>query len=374
MQATALGLLVGFAAAVAPAQTYIVDINNGPGTNFTSLDAAATAAPDGAVLIVRAGNYPGMTILGKGLKVLAEPGVVVFGAQVFASAISVGYVPAGKSVVLRGMTIAAGFPGWTGRVAVGNCQGTVLMENLQVNATNFARLDLQQSSGVLVSNLQRNSGSLSVNVVQSQVAIENSTIGSTSGSAIVITGGTLQLRDCVAAGGLFTAPANAIEMHGGDVRILGATALQAGLATTAQACVGGTGTVRYEPSVTFSGGAPFDPGIVATAQVMPAMRATLASGQVVAQLRGVPGTIGVIAIGLVGQPVVIPGIQDALWLDSGSTFLLSFGVFGPSAPILSHTMPWSGGLVPGVRAVFQGVELDAAGALELSNPSLLILP
>ncbi len=41
-----IGLLC--AAGVLPAQTFVVDVNNGPGTHFTSVQAAITAVPDGA--------------------------------------------------------------------------------------------------------------------------------------------------------------------------------------------------------------------------------------------------------------------------------------------------------------------------------------
>ena len=48
-----------FAVAALPiaAQTYVVDVNNGPGTNFTTLQTAITTVPAGSTLLVRAGNY-----------------------------------------------------------------------------------------------------------------------------------------------------------------------------------------------------------------------------------------------------------------------------------------------------------------------------
>jgi len=54
------------------AQVYIVDANNGPGTNFTDLPQAIAAVPDGATLRVRSGKYTPFTVSGKGLTVLAE--------------------------------------------------------------------------------------------------------------------------------------------------------------------------------------------------------------------------------------------------------------------------------------------------------------
>jgi hypothetical protein len=373
MQVVTSALLAGLVLANVSAQTFIVDINNGPGTNYTSLATAATNAPDGAVLIVRAGSYPAFAISGKSMKVIAAGAVTVFGGNPSAAGITVSGVPAGKGVVIQGLTAASGFPGWPGRVVLANCQGTVLLDRLGVSPSVFGMLTVQQCSGVLVKDALNPTASLRTEVIQSNVAFENSRISTSQGSALTVTGSTVQLRDCNVVAGVFVAPANAITMTGGEVRVLGNTTLQAGIASQPQTCIGGTGTVRYEPTVTFTGGAPFGASIVATAEVMPRMRATFAGGQVAAELHGAPGSIGVIVLGLVGQPVPIPGIQDALWTDAGSTFLLSFGVFAPGVPV-THNLPWISGPVPAVRAVWQGLALDANGGMQLSNPSLTILP
>ena len=64
-------------AAAAVAQTFIVDVNSGPGTNFTSIAAAVAAVPDGAVLEVRPGTYAAFTIQNKSLTVFGQAGVQV---------------------------------------------------------------------------------------------------------------------------------------------------------------------------------------------------------------------------------------------------------------------------------------------------------
>ena len=57
------------------AQTFVVDVANGPGTNFTSIATAISAVPDGATLLVRPGVYAeAIRIDGKGLKILGGPG------------------------------------------------------------------------------------------------------------------------------------------------------------------------------------------------------------------------------------------------------------------------------------------------------------
>ena len=52
--------------AAAPAQTFVVDAANGPGTNFTDLLTASTTVPDGATLLVRPGHYASLVADAKG--------------------------------------------------------------------------------------------------------------------------------------------------------------------------------------------------------------------------------------------------------------------------------------------------------------------
>lgn len=104
-------------------QTFIVDAANGPGTNFTSLPAAAAAVPDGAVLIVRPGSYAGFAITQKGLAVLADPGVIV------TSTIQVSNNLSHQAFVLRDVSWPVP-PLAVPCVSVANCAGPVLLEEL----------------------------------------------------------------------------------------------------------------------------------------------------------------------------------------------------------------------------------------------------
>lgn len=51
---------------------WIVDANNGPGTNFTDLPAAVAAAQNGDTLLVRAGVYTAFVVSGKALTIRGE--------------------------------------------------------------------------------------------------------------------------------------------------------------------------------------------------------------------------------------------------------------------------------------------------------------
>ena len=56
---------------------WIVDDNGGPGTDFTTLQAAVDAAADGDVILVHAGEYLSATIDGKGLSLIGALGASV---------------------------------------------------------------------------------------------------------------------------------------------------------------------------------------------------------------------------------------------------------------------------------------------------------
>lgn len=99
MRLPSLSALVLLLANAAAAQSvHVVDLANGPGTDFTSLVTAVNAAVSGDVLLVRAGEYPESLVLGsKSLTVTAE-----VGATVRVHGISVSGLPSGETIVVRG--------------------------------------------------------------------------------------------------------------------------------------------------------------------------------------------------------------------------------------------------------------------------------
>lgn len=66
------------AALGAQGNTWIVDINNGAGTHFTSLVTAIASVNDGDTLVVRAGTYRGNIATSKALTILGEGQVDVW--------------------------------------------------------------------------------------------------------------------------------------------------------------------------------------------------------------------------------------------------------------------------------------------------------
>jgi len=74
-----LTTMLTFALAAIPQNTWTVDANNGPGTDFTDLPPAVAAAQSGDTIRMRAGSYTGTTITGKSLTISGDGAVVIDG-------------------------------------------------------------------------------------------------------------------------------------------------------------------------------------------------------------------------------------------------------------------------------------------------------
>lgn len=122
-----------FVVAALPAQTFIVDANNGPGTHFTDLPQAVGTVPDGAALRVRAGDYSAFRVTGKSLTILADNS----NAVVQHPGIYVGSLTPTQRIVLRGLGLRES--GFVNRcqVVVENCLGSVHLEQLVGRSTTF---------------------------------------------------------------------------------------------------------------------------------------------------------------------------------------------------------------------------------------------
>lgn len=112
------------------ATTWIVDANNGPGTNFTDIPPAVAAAAPGDVIVVRHGSYSGFT-LGRGVTILGQGGVAIgIGGAVISS------VPAGEIAALCNVQSSGSL--------VSGCAGTVMLQ--RVNGS----LSIQSSADVRI--------------------------------------------------------------------------------------------------------------------------------------------------------------------------------------------------------------------------------
>ena len=129
------------------AQVFVVDAAGGAGSHFTDLPAAVAAVPNGATLRVRAGNYTGFVIDGKGLTIVGEGGVVsVNTSGAVATPVVVQRTTGQQPVLLKGLTFT-GF--WfRGAVEIRQAAGPVVLDSIGCTepATDFL---VDQSANVL---------------------------------------------------------------------------------------------------------------------------------------------------------------------------------------------------------------------------------
>lgn len=107
---------------------HVVDVNNGPGTDFTDLQVAIDTVADGEVLLLRSGTYAkdpfgGSPFLldGKGLSFVEDAG-----ANVVTAGFTIGNLGTSQHVTLRGLTFMQG-----AGVGVQNSDAIVWLEDCQ---------------------------------------------------------------------------------------------------------------------------------------------------------------------------------------------------------------------------------------------------
>ena len=357
-------------ASFVPAQTYIVDVTGGPGTHFTTIAAAVAAVPDGAVIVVRPGTYSHFTIGNKSLKLLADPGAIVTSFSF--PQISVSGLQATKSVVLSGFVVRPPLGQGSVLVVLNACAGSVLIDRMNLGAGEPGWFQAMSCDRVLVRDMPTTGPTLKCDLTSCNTVMERCVFtAGLIGTAMTVTGGTLQLVDCSAQAGFPTtsAVAHAVHLQGGDLRLLGNTTLNA-IVASSSFTVGGSGTVRYDSTVVVA--APmFEPTIGATQLVMPTVTTAFATGLATATVAGAPGHLVAAAVALPGPLVSLPGL-DPIWLDPATFTPIGVGVLGTS-PFVAQ-MPWTPGAVPAVRAVFQALTFDPVAGFAFSNPSFVLLP
>jgi hypothetical protein len=142
---------------LAGATTWIVDVNNGPGTDFTQISAAIAAVSAGDTLLVLPGQYTGF-VLDKPLAIVGLGTAPTNEATVYNMTLQ--DLPAGTTTVIANLFAnGVGFGG----VVIQDCPGAVMIDDLgsydHVEVANcvdvrFRRLDAQASMLCLVSRVE----------------------------------------------------------------------------------------------------------------------------------------------------------------------------------------------------------------------------
>lgn len=319
-----------------PAQrTWIVDVANGPGTHFTNLPPAITAAADGDLILVRSGTYFGAST-GKALTILGEGARLDFMSGTF----TVAALPAGRDFVLKGFV----FDGWGPQVSVQNCEGRVLLDDLTMTpfqhpVTAGPAISIHNSRLVTVHGVSA-LGSPALLANASTVHVTNSTLSGPNavlspfrleaqpglrviGGRIDLTNSGLRGGNGVIGSGLnFALPSPALVADGTSLRLAGSsTALTAGgAALSASALFGTLGSLRLDPAVvlTPSGSAtPIGGTIAVQTTTLPALSALGArrGGTVTIDLFAPAGDIAALVVGQPADLLPLPMFGGELGID-----------------------------------------------------------
>ncbi len=364
-------LLAAISAATTPAQVFVVDVNNGPGTNFTSIAAAVTAVPDGAVLQVRSGTYGGFAIQNKSLTVLGDPGVIVQGMLTLPIAIA--NLTASQFVTLRRLIWS--HPLGPGTLSCQNCAGTILIDE--------CRADTQTSTaggGLVVSSCDRvflrnsrieplSTGMPCIQSTQSNLTLLNCWLRS-QGFILLQTAGRVHLTDSwVESNGFFGL--SLITMTGGTLVINGGGTLM-GSPYVATAGIVGVGTVALDPNTNLLSLATpaIGPGITIQNRAIPRLDATTQGigGSATATLDVASGSIGFLLAGFAASPYAVPGLADPIWLAPGAVLQT---VGGSPSTTSSYAVP-NANWVLGIQIAWQGAVLGPRGAITASNPVVYV--
>jgi hypothetical protein len=351
------------------AQTFVVDLNNGPGTNYTSLAAAVAGVPGGAVLRVRAGTYgEAITIAGKSLTILGEPGALLMPPAV--GGFHIDGLAANQTVVLRGLEI-----NFTQTVdptiRCANNQGLIVLDGVSsVGRTNLfadscAALQVRDSVfGVT----PFATGLGSINLTNCIATFEH------CGAADVrLTNSSVQFANCELTGNTFVGAVynRAVIMAGGDLRLLGGSLTGGQSLTLLQAqAIQGAGNVRVDPSTVVIASVPrFDPGVIVTTLEMPKVTSQRVNGgaDLQATMTGPAGGTGVLMLALAVPAVTIPNF-DPRWMDGATLTVQAIGVLGGTPLQSTFTLPPTG-VFTGLLITHQGLAASPSGSLSLSNPA-----
>ncbi len=363
-------LLVSFVlASPGVAQVFVVDIANGPGADFTSIDAAVAAVPDDAVLQVRAGTYPAFAIRAKSLSVLCDPGVSV--SSLFQQPVVVERLAAHQRVGIRGLS-------WSNALGPGgmlcqDCAGSVVLDGCRADGTTsssggYVRAVRCDALLLRASELQAlSSGFAALDLEATDAEVSGGSLGGGSAAFVARGGSRLQITGAALRGPGFGLAVAHLDRS--DCVVHGATLFEGAVAGwPAALAVDGTGRVVVDPDTQYRNVSPplFGAGLVISMRSVPRLEASTGSagGQAQATLAVPVGGFGALLVGMPTAPQIVSGLLDPVWLAPGAVLVS----MGPAPQVRGGYAVPPGSAVLGYPVGWQGAVIDAAGQLAVSNP------
>lgn len=378
------------------AQTFLVDANNGPGTQFTDLPPAIAAVPDGSVLLVRPGVYNAAGF-DKGLSILATaPGV-----DVVASAF-VGFeifdLAAHQEVSIRGLRV---LPTGSRGFWLRDCAGRIVIDSVQfvipgplglptrgVFASACAQVMLRDCEFEAEAAVEANDS----HVVAEHCKLRGRGFAGSTGPGIGVTTdhSVLVFANCTVRGGdggvlppplpITLPPRPAVYAISSQIRFCddgagsyAAGTIASGVPTPAidgafTTVVHGAATVLL-PS---GGAAPLAAGLTGIQRELPSLRTVVGppGGAVQAVVTTPLGEAVLLAFALPGATTAIPGFDGETWLSPPTAVLQAVGVPMAGAPVASTVaIP----LLPALQGEWfgwQAIAWSPAAGFRFGNPSL----
>ncbi len=365
-------------AITAPAQqTWIVDSQNRPGTQFTDIQPAVDAATPGDRIVVRDGSYSTATV-GKGVWIDGQPGAVI-STPLVGPALVVSNLPAGQTC--RVSSLVAGTLGT--RVEVISCAGTVHIEDFGsaglpgriLDTTDSARISLARCGGTTPAAIRITRSNVNVTQCTLEGFDSQLLLPGPSSPAVDLIAGTAELSDTVATGGdglwgstpwygYSGSPAVKVG-SGARVRVTGDSSLAGGWDPyTNVRAVEGAGSAWIDPRVVVQGA--LSTGVVTTVPSL-ALTAAQVGGTSNATLQSEPGRAWVAAVGLAAAPQPTPWQSD-WWLAPGTATVARSGVTDPATGNATFAVRVPNlSALQGLLVSWQGAT-DTAAGLRLTNP------
>ncbi|MBM4060903.1 MAG: hypothetical protein FJ265_07375 [Planctomycetes bacterium] len=390
---------------VLAAQTYIVDVNNGPGTNFVDLPTAVAAVPDGAVLLVRAGNYAGFTVAGKGLAILGDPRVAI------TDTIWISATLPHQAFTLRGLVWPQAYSSsLTDLLLLSDCGGPVLIEAVAqppastclpaswpgtcfravgVHAVRCSQLTLRDCTILCTASFADSEVVLEATTVRGEAygVINNQTVVYAR-NAVTLYRGSLQVAGgSLIRGGdgngpsLATSPdGHGIFMDSASLRLLdGAVGSGQGSLTPpvgyAVIAAGTNPVLRLSPRVLVTAsGSPRIVGAAAVPAPMPELTGSSApaGGTLGATVTTESGDLVVLAVGFPGPAIFVAGMHDPFWLDPVVHFFVAVGAQG-GTPIGGAVAVPSGPAFVGLRLGWQAACYGPVTGFQATNPVVTLV-
>jgi hypothetical protein len=360
----------------APAQGAVLFVDDNGGA-YTDIQAAVDAALPGDRIVVRAGNYSGFTVSGKGVWIVGQPGaqIVGFGGQL--ETLTIYGVPAGQicavsSIALGGATVSP--------LEVKESLGLVVLDKIVDGTGNSGARRFLNNRQVIVNGciLPR------VHAMNTNISLLDTT---SVGLAALFGFPGLDLTDSVAYvsrcnidGASSVLPAPAIRLSNSLLRLTGdnTTMLRAGSGGAGRSAIEGSGALFLDDDVSLSptGGKPaIGAGVAVTAQNIPSLAVNGApiGGTVTIDLYSESGELFFILAGVPGGVIPLPVFKGDLWLNPIVLIPVLSGTLNGSARTMAqYTVPNSSVFI-GVTTGFQAFTGNAS-ALTVSNPATATYP